>query len=348
MGDRISAIDPLKDTRWGDFVQKHPMSSVYHHSAWFNLINSTFNYLPRCYALIDDETGCLKGVFPFMTSSSVLKRGRLVSLPYATYCDPLLPTERIVETLEHVVQTLPGAPRVELRLSGDLAGIPNDLEKASLYINHTVDLSGSIDSVFQKLHKSCVQRRIKKAQKCGLTLRFAESEKDIEKIYSLLLKLRKSKGLPPHPYKFFLNMWEILGPQNMLFAPYAVYQNKVVSAAIILKFNTTIYYEYGASDPAYQNLGSNQFLLWEVMKLGHEMGAQAFDLGRSHFENHNLIQFKDRLGGKRTDLTYYYLPKRPLAKSINETMMSFGGSLNKLLPNLILRLEGELIYRFLR
>ena len=106
MGDRISSIDPLKDKRWGDFVQKHPMGSVHHHPAWFNLITSTFNYLPRCYALINDETGCLKGVFPFMTSSSVLKGGRLLSLPYATYCDPLIPNERIVETLEHVADPI--------------------------------------------------------------------------------------------------------------------------------------------------------------------------------------------------------------------------------------------------
>ena len=345
---RIATIDPLTDRRWDDFVLNSPKSSVYHHSAWIDLIASTFPYSPSCYALIEKETDILKGLLPFMVSSSLLKRGHLVSLPYASYCDPLVPIELLGVSLDYAIQNHRAAPRVELKLSANLEEIPPPFERENLFVNHTVDLNAEIDVLFEKLHKSCVRRKIKKAHKNKLKLRFSDSEKDIKEIYALLLSSRKTKGLPPHPYKFFLNMWKILAPLDMFFAPYVTYGNKIISVAIILKFKDTIYYEYGASDPAYHNLGSNQFLLWEIMKFGNAKGAKSFDLGRTHSENRSLIEFKDRLGGESKDLTYYYYPKRTGMKLTNGILKTFGTNLNKRLPNLILRLEGEFVYRVLR
>ena len=345
---RIATIDPLTDRRWDDFVLNSPKSSVYHHSAWIDLIASTFPYSPSCYALIEKETDILKGLLPFMVSSSLLKRGHLVSLPYASYCDPLVPTEMLEKILEYAILKHQGSPQIELKLRKNFAEIPLAFERENAFVNHTVDLSVNMDVLFGKFHNSCIRRKIKKAQKSSLTFRFADCEEDIKMIYDLLLSLRKTKGLPPQPYKFFLNMWKILGPLDMFFAPYVTYENKIVSAAIILKFRDTIYYEYGASDPGHQNLGSNQFLLWEIIKFGHAMGAKTFDLGRSHNENDSLVRFKDRWGGERTPLIYCYYPKRTKEKSTNGVMIMFGKKLNKHLPRSILRLEGEFIYRFLR
>ncbi len=347
MGFRIVTIDPLTDKRWDDFVQNHPKGSVYHHSAWINLISSTFPYTPLCYALIENKTDHFEGVVPFMVSSGLLKKGRLVSLPYAAYCDPLLPNERLREVLEYTMQDHQGPLRIELKLSADLAEVPHGFEREYQFVDHTVDLSGDMDVLFGKFHNSCVRRKIKTAQKSDLMFRFSDCEKDIERVYELLLSLRKTKGLPPQPYKFFLNMWKMLAPLNMFYAPYVTYQNKIISAAIVLIFKNTIYYEYGASDPAYQKLGCSQFLIWEIMKFGRAKGALTLDLGRTHSENQSLVEYKDRWGGERRTLTYCYLPKRTGIKSTNGVIKAFAMNLNKRLPKSFLRLEGEFVYRFL-
>ena len=348
MGYRIETINPSTDKRWDDFVRNHPKGSVYHHSAWINLIEATFPYRTHCYAKKKKKTERFKGLLPFMASSGLLKKGHLVSLPYAAYCDPLLPTGKLGESLEYVIRNQPGGTQVELKLSTDLEDIPLSFKKESTYVNHSIDLSGDINTLFDNLHKSCIRRKIKTAQKHELMFCFSDCEEDIKKIYDLLLSMRKTKGLPPHPYKFFFNMWKLLGPLKMFFAPYVTYQNKVIAAAIVLKFKDSIYYEYGASDPAFKNLGSNQYLLWEIMKFGHENGAQVFELGRTHSENDSLVEFKDRWGSVKSDLTYCYYPKGTGIKKTNDALKAFGMTLNKRLPESILRFEGEFLFRFLR
>lgn len=348
MGDRIATIDPLTDKRWDTYVQNDPKGTIYHHSSWINLITQSFPYRSYCYALIEERTEFLKGLVPLMSSQVILRGGDLVSLPYSAYCDPLVCPQKLSEILQRAVQDHPKHPRVELKLSRDFAEIPKSLERESSFVNHTVDLSSGIEAAYEKFHRSCVRRKIKKAQANDLKWRFSDCEKDIKRIYNLLLTLRKNKGLPPHPYKFFLNMWKLLAPLNMMFAPYVTHQDKIVAAAIVLKFKDTIYYEYGASDPSYQKLGANQFLLWEIMKFGYATGAKVFNFGRSHLDNRSLIKFKDRWGGDCSALTYCYSSKNAEGKTTFNGIESFGKNLNRRLPNSILRLEGEFIYRFLR
>ena len=347
MGYTITPINPSADSRWDSFVLKHPMGSVYHRSSWINLVASTFPYRPNCYALIEKDTGSLKGVLPLMVHRGLFKKSELVAVPYATYCEPLVPSEMMDECLEYVLRSMSEFSSIELRLRCDPAELPVSLQQDCSYINHTVDLSGGIDTVYSKFHNSCVKRKITKAQKSNISFHISSCEKEIKSIYELLLLMRKTKGLPPHPYKFFVNLWNTFEPLKMFYAPYVSYKNKIICAAIILKYKDTIYYEYAASDPAYQNLGSNQYLIWEIIKFGIAKGAKKLDLGRSHPGNDSLIQFKDRWGGKKTVLSYCHYPKYAQKKAINSALVTWGEALNRRLPVPVLRLEGEFIYRFL-
>lgn len=345
---RITAIDPVTDKRWDDFVQQHPIGSVYHHSSWLKLVASSFLYRSNCYALIDQESDALIGILPLMAPYGLFHRDVMVSLPYATYCDLLIPKNLIRETLEYVIRENEASHQIELRLRDVSADHEEAFVRSDLFVNHSIDLSVGIDSVFSNFHGSCVKRKILKSSKFDLSFHFADGEDDIKRIYDLILLMRKKKGLPPHPYRFFANMWKIYSDLGAYYAPCITYKGKIVSAAIILKYKDVMYYEYAASDPSYQHMGSNQLLLWETIKFGIEKGMKRFDLGRSHPDNHSLIQFKSRWGGEASSLAYCRYPDCHQVRIKSDAMLAAGAFLNKRLPRPVLRLEGEVIYRFLR
>jgi len=47
------------------------------------------------------------------------------------------------------------------------------------------------------------------------------------------------------------------------------------------------------------------FLLWRLIEESKAEGLQKIDFGRSDLDHEGLIVFKDRLGTRRTLLTYY-------------------------------------------
>jgi hypothetical protein len=83
-------INPLEEPRWDAFVANHPYGWVCHLSRWGSLIERCFKHI-RAHFLADfDERGEIVGGLPIYEVRSHLTGNRLVSIPYATLCDPLV------------------------------------------------------------------------------------------------------------------------------------------------------------------------------------------------------------------------------------------------------------------
>ena len=95
MSTKLKVINPEIDKRWDEFVIRHPQGSIYHHSAWGNILRLTYKYIPFYVALERSETGEFEGIVPFMLVKSRLTGKRLISLPFAAYCNPLIPETEV-------------------------------------------------------------------------------------------------------------------------------------------------------------------------------------------------------------------------------------------------------------
>lgn len=345
MGIRLIIISPEDDQRWDEFVFRHPMGSIYHHSAWGNVLKSTFDHKFFYVALEDIETDKLKGIVPFMLVKSWLTGQRLVSLPFTTYCNPLIPKEHLKNVISFVFEFNLEIDYLELKfIKNDEEYVLEGFEELSTYVTHILTLDIPLEQLFRSFHNTSVRQRIKRADKNKLKLRMAGKEEDLEKFYSLQTKIRKVYGLPPQPYTFFKNMWEILKPKNLLFVPLIEYNGRVIAGAMVLKFKDTFYFEYSASDQNFLKLGPNHKLIWEVIKIAHKEGARYFDFGRSSLSHRSLIEFKDRWGAKRHKLIYYYYPKANRIDTENGSRRKYLALINSHFPLSFLRLEGKLIY----
>ena len=45
----VHSFDPLKDTRWNDFVERQPDASVFHSREWLEALSRTYGYRPIAY-----------------------------------------------------------------------------------------------------------------------------------------------------------------------------------------------------------------------------------------------------------------------------------------------------------
>ena len=49
MSMRFYQIDPTKDARWAELVERHPKASVFHTVGWLKTLRRTYGYEPVAF-----------------------------------------------------------------------------------------------------------------------------------------------------------------------------------------------------------------------------------------------------------------------------------------------------------
>src|SRR4029077_6527383 len=91
-------IEPLKDRRWEDFLQRHPRSSIFHTKSRLHALHRTHRY--ESVAFTTTPAGKdLENAVVFCVVKSSLVGPRLVSLPFSDHTDLLLDNQNDLSNL---------------------------------------------------------------------------------------------------------------------------------------------------------------------------------------------------------------------------------------------------------
>lgn len=342
----VYEVDPLVDKRWGEFLQVQPMSSVFHTPGWLRALSRTYDY--EVHALTTTKPGrSLDNGLVFCRIKSWITGSRLVSLPFSDHCQPLFSNSADLEIL---VEYLRGKVKrgktkyCELRplnLSSDY-GTEMGLAENSTYCLHTLDLRPSQDELYRGFHKSCVQRKVQRAEREKLVMQAGRSEKELAMFYHLLVLTRRRHCLPPQPLAWFRNLIASFG--DGLQIRIALKDDRPIAGILTLTSKCNVVYKYGCSDAGFHNLGAMPFLFWRAIREAKEQGATEFDFGRSETDNSGLISFKDNWGGIRRALVYY---RYPVTESSAKQYSRIGAASKAFsaLPSFCLTTAGRLLYR---
>ena len=85
---RIYQIDPTKDARWPELLERHPSASVFHSVDWLSALQCTYGYEPVVLTTSPPTNQLMNGLL-FCRVHSWLTGRRLVSLPFSDHCEPL-------------------------------------------------------------------------------------------------------------------------------------------------------------------------------------------------------------------------------------------------------------------
>jgi hypothetical protein len=342
--DRIKVVDPTRDDRWDSYVHCHPEGSVYHLSAWMEVVESTYGYRPFYAALENSARRTMEGVLPLFLVRSILTGTRLVSLPFTSFTNPAMPDSAVRETVEFAMESNPAAKFILLKCDKPRVGLEQGFNKHGHFLTHILHLDGDEDHLMAKFHNSSVRQRIRRAERNKLGFSLSKDISGVKYFYRLHVSTRKKHGLPPVPLAFFENAWRSLRPRGMIEVPIVTHGDRIVSAAVVLKFKRTYHLEYSASDASCLKLCPNQKLIWECIKMALAQGCDRFDFGRSSASNHSLIEFKERWGATGYPLAYYSYPKsHPLSleKGCGQRALE---TINRRLPQSLLRFQGKILY----
>ena len=344
----VYELNPLTDARWADLVGRHPDASVFHAPAWLKALSRTYGYEPAVLTTAVPGKPLENGVV-FCRVKSALTGSRLVSLPFSDHCHPLASGQG--ELLE-LLQGLRGMAKsngwkyMELRPAGELSAAvsaPAELAESSSFWLHILDLRPNEDALFRGFHKSCVQRKVQKSEKEGLTCEEGRSEGLLKMFYGLLLLTRRRHQLPPQPLVWFRNLRDCFG--EALTIRIAMKDGQPVAGMLTLLHNKTLTYKYGCSDANFHNLGGMPFLFWHAIRDAKKKGAEQLDFGRSETDNPGLIAFKDHWGGRRFMLKYYRYPARPSEQGRPAWQVEAGRAAFSMLPDFCLVAAGRLLYK---
>ena len=336
-------------TRWDEFVSTHEDGSIYHISLWQELLRETFG-CESFYLAIEDGNHKIVAGMPVTLVQSKITGRRLESLPCAQYCNPLISDKEQCAAFILFMENYIKEHRIkyaELRLSDEFFQVnqPSD-QSVQDHCVHLLNLERTLDDIRRSFHKS-VRRGIDKAHKDGLDLVVGATINDVRQLYRLYLQMRKDHGLIPFPYKFFANMWTLLAARGYIEVLHAAYQGGIISSMLLLKYNDTVIYEYGASISAMMRYRPSHFLLWEAIKRAHAQGYRKFDFGRTHKKNEGLFGFKEKWGAEQHDLHYVYYPSSFGVPSLREKKLAkkIMYYTVRCLPKSLCQVMGHIIYK---
>ena len=343
----VYELNPLADPRWEEFLERHPQASVFHTPGWLEALRRTYGYDPSVVTTAAPGEELRNGIV-FCRVKSWLTGNRVVSLPFADQCQPLVESPESFATLIAALteeQTRAKWKYTELRpitLSGQLEDRMSFGESTRFHF-HTLDLRPDLDSLYRGFHKSCIQRKIRRAQQENLGYEEGCSEAILAKFYDLLLLTRRRHQLPPQPLGWFRNLLDCLGDRARI---HIVSKDGQPIASILTLFHKqTLVYKYGCSDSRFHSLGGMPLLFWKAIQEGKRLGAREFDLGRSEMNDPGQAVFKGHLGGVCSTLTYLRCPRRVSTRSAHGWKMKVARNAFGWLPDSLLTMAGRLLYK---
>ena len=349
--ERIAPLEPIElrelrisDPRWAAFVAGHQDALAYHRPAWVELVAECYGFRPFVLAALDGDD--IAAGLPVIEART-LRRARWVSLPFTDECAPLLTPSvdsALFAAALSATRFAAGVDTFDLR--APLPAMRGAHPRCDA-VTHTTRLPASADDLRGRLHRSQVQRNIRRAEReAKLTVRRADRERDLTRsYYGLHVQTRRRLGMPAQPRRFFEALWSRVlstGDGWLLLAETA--DHTPVAGAVFLGGTATLTYKYGASDPTFWGMRPNHLLFWHALRSACEDGYESFDWGRTDLSDRSLRTFKSGWAAEESRLVYTTLADTAPQPRSGRALAGARVVLRRS-PPLACRLAGELLYR---
>jgi hypothetical protein len=351
----VSLIDPCEDPRWENFIDKHQFGWITHSTGWKRVLEAVFPHLKGYYhVIIDDQNKEIIAGLPVFKVSSTLTGKRMVSIPFATLCDPLVSSVEDAEILSDAVLQMAQkfhCKYVEIRCMNSGSLIKNNkYGRSDFFICHSLKLDESLEKLWKHFHRTCVKQRIKRAEKRGLNLIRGDTEIDLLKFYKIYIDARRRILRPPLPFKFLNALWQQFHANGQIELLLAMKDDQILAGILFFKFKNRVSIEFAASLESAWNLSPNHMLFWEAIKIAHAEGYEIIDFGRTSPNNASLMDFKRRWGTEKVILPHFYFPGHIANEQTNKELSMQHKVVEKICrhsPQFMQPLIGNFCYRHL-
>lgn len=155
-----------------------------------------------------------------------------------------------------------------------------------------LDLGVAEDEILKKMH-SKTRYNIRLAEKKGVII---EESEDIEIFWNLLKQTTQRENFKSHPFSYYQKLLNCEFTKLYI----AKYNNKILSAHLIIFFNQIVFYVHGGSSREFRQAMAPHLLHWHVIKRAKNMGYKFYDFwGIDEKKWPGFTKFKISFGGEK-------------------------------------------------
>ncbi|MFQ5773764.1 MAG: FemAB family XrtA/PEP-CTERM system-associated protein [Kiloniellaceae bacterium] len=336
----VRGLDDAWREPWDSFVRARPEATFLHLSGWKQVIEESFGH--RCYFLLAESRGEIRGVLPLVHVASRLFGNALISNAFCVYGGPVTADPKARAALDRSALDLAERLKVdhlEYRLRAPSHG--DWFQNSGLYVTFRKRIDPD-----PEINLAAVPRKqramVRKGIKAGLQ---SEWDTGVDRFYRIYAESVRNLGTPVFSKKYFRKLKEIFGEACEILT--VTHEGRPVSGVVSFLFRDEVLPYYGGGTAEARCVAANDFMYWEVMRRACQRGYRVFDFGRSK-KGTGSYAFKKHWGFEPEPLYYEYkLIGRDAPPEVNPTNPKYRLciSLWKRLPLRIANLVGPYISR---
>ncbi|MBZ5515145.1 MAG: GNAT family N-acetyltransferase [Acidobacteriia bacterium] len=301
----VEPAGPEDAPLWDNFVESHPEGRYCHLWGYRRTLEEAYGY--HCVYLKFLGSGQLVGVFP---SIQVRRRRWLISQPFNEYGGPLtlsLSCEQYGQLTRLLLREAQreGCESIEIRggIGCEAAGRAASWKFQPLHSYALLRL-GDPEHLWKKVVSYEARKGVNKARKAGLVAEVRRGARAVEQpFYHLYLMSMKRLGVPPHPWRFFLELAAGIG--DRLVASWVMEGKQPVAILLGATSGRRVHIFVIASEPRAWPMRPSDLAHWELIEWACRQHLEVFDFGSARYSGQ--IQFKKKWGIEFHDYGYYLL-----------------------------------------
>ncbi len=296
----IKCVKNKKDARIDKYVMNSDYTSVYHLTAWCELIKNVFNH-DAYYIFAESAENGVIGVLPLVHLKSRLFGNYMVSMPYFNYggavADMINIEASMMEQAVNLASEL-GVGHIEFRDTNTRE--PTWLVRTDK-VNMILELPDS-DELLGKAIGAKKRSQIRRPLKEGVES-FIGGIELLKEFYHVFSINMRDLGTPIYSKIFFLEILKTFPKQTKIMI--LRLNGKPISAAFLIGFKGQLEIPWASTIKAYNRFSPNMLMYWEILKFAIESGYEKFDFGRSSVDS-GTYRFKKQWGAIPKQLYWHY------------------------------------------
>ena len=321
---KISEESSVSDQECIEFILAKPDRSIYFHPEWLKVLGEETNQT-IIKLVCRNSTGKVEGILPMQFTKGVpLGVGgipgakRLSSLPRTPVGGLVVSCNEVAELLiKRAIEIADNHSKCLLQIKSYDDTLNDKLPTLSkyfwreIYITDIPKYPEEVRFGNSKNHTK-IKWGVNKAIKNGVTIRYANSEKDLLAWYNLYLDTMQFHTTPPRSLRFFKSLWNNLKPKGLMQLVLAELQNggesRIIAGSIFLTFNKVVVYAFNGSNRNDFELRPNDLIHWNVIMDSQKKGFEFYDWGEVTKGQEGLAAYKEKWSSRKVNMYHYYYP----------------------------------------
>lgn len=170
-------------------------------------------------------------------------------------------------------------------------------------VEKVIDLNRTEDEIWDDMEARC-RYDIRKYNKHDITIRQAESMREVKDYHELHAETFKRTGAKVRPLRYFEDIWSAFHDKGCVTFFFAEKNDEKIGSVIILSYKSRATYWAGATKTKYQGIPASTALLWHAVRWAKANKIEWFEVG-PFFPNYprdskmyKIGKFKEQFGGQ--------------------------------------------------